>query len=312
MTEAATLQIPVSNSPYGAIAEQTTCLLVRFHKTGLLRKGNIDLVETKADKDQLRLRKAILTSDEYDHLMTIKRDCRRYIKKREFPSPFGEGSHLLAVGLIEEVDTKVSNAIQGYEHWADLFVAKYPELHAEQKERLKDQYTESNYYTDMGKLRSMFYVERRWFDFSPAGTQKVGDVIADREKKNTVDETKALHDKIRAAMRVGLKKLIDKLVERLTPGTDGKRKQFAATTVANVVEWLEIFSKRNICNDKDLALLADKATGILEGVDVATLKANEDIAAQVCIQLSEVDKHLGLLVQECDERALALDDDDDE
>ena len=294
------------------ILAETTCLLVRFHKTGLLRKGDMSLVHTETDKDRLRLRKEIIKSDSYDHMMLIARDCRRYIKARELPSPFGQGSHLIARDLVEEIDAKVSNAIGGYNNWANQFVAEYPTKKEEARASLKDQFLERNYYDSMDSLRSMFWIERHWFDFSPSSSSKVGDVIADREHQRSADETKDLYNKVKAALRVSLKKLTSHLVGRLTPGPDGTRKQFAASTIDKVVEWLQIFSKRNVANDQELAMLANKAQGILEGVSIAELKTDADLAATVATQMGEVDQLLGKLVQDCDSRALALEDDEDE
>ena len=294
------------------ILDQTTCLLVRFRKTGLIRRGDKSLITTQADKDKLRLNKQIMESDSYDTMLLIARDLRRYIKKRELPSPFAQGTHLITVGLVQEINEKINNAKAGIAKWADLFVAEYPAKQEAARESLKDQFNPKNYHSDMSKLRDRFYVESRWFDFSPASSTKVGPSIAEAEKANEENETADLYHKIRAAMRLALKQLIDHLVDRLTPGADGKRKQFAATTVTNCTEWLEIFSKRNVCNDTELALLANKAEGILKGVTVSDLKDSENVAANVALQMNEINTLLTGLVEECDERALALDEDDDE
>ena len=294
------------------IMEATTCLLLRFRKTGATRRGDMGLVQTTADKEALKLSKKIFESDAYDNMLLVGRDLRRYVKKREFTSPFAEGTHLIACGLVQEINTKIQNARTAYGKWADLFVSEYPALCEAAKERLKDQFNPKNYHSDMSKLRDRFYIERRWFDFSPASSTKVGPSIAEAEKANEENETADLYHKIRAAMRLALKQLVDHLVDRLTPGADGKRKQFAATTVTNCTEWLEIFSKRNVCNDTELALLANKADEILKGVSVSDLKDSEEVAANVALKMSEVNKLLTGLVEECDERALALDEDDDE
>ena len=294
------------------ILDSATCLLVRFRKTGLIRRGDKALITTQADKDKLRLNKQIMESDAYDTMLLISRDLRRYIKKRELPSPFAQGTHLITVGLVQEINEKINNAMAGIAKWADLFVSEYPAKREAARESLKDQFSEVNYFTDMNKLRKRFYIERRWFDFSPSSPTKVGPSIAEAEKANEENETADLYHKIRAAMRLALKKLVDHLVDRLTPDADGKRKQFAATTVTNCTEWLEIFAKRNVCNDAELAMLATKAEGILKGVTVSDLKDSENVAANVALQMNEVNKLLTGLVEECDERALALDEDDDE
>jgi len=296
------------------VYDKTTCLLVRFHKTGLIRKGDMSKVETPADKKKMRLGKQILSSDSYDTMLTIARDCRRYIKKRDLPSPFKEGSHMIPVSLVTDIDQKVENARGGFELMADQFVSEYLERVEQAKADLKDQWDARNYYTkkDLSSLRAKFWVEFRWFDFAPASTTKVGDVIANREKQKSVAEVQDMAMQIKGALRTGLRKLISHLVERLTPKPDGSRKQFAPTTVNKVVEFLELFTARNVVGDNELALLANRATEILQGVDPRSLKDNDAAAAVVATQMGEVNTQLDALIQDMPERALQLDEDEDE
>lgn len=293
------------------ILDATTCLLVRFHKTGLMRKGDINKVKTEADKTKLRLAKQILESEAYDNLRLIARDLRRYIKKRELPSPFAQGTHLVPVDLVQEINKKIQEAETAYGVQADLFVEEYPTLRDKAAKDLEDQFDDKNYFDNMIRLRNRFYLERRWFDFSPSSPDKVGPAIATAEAANRANEAADLYNKVKAALRVALRDLIGHLAERLTPGADGKKKQFAPTTITNITEWLDIFSKRNVCKDESLADLAGKAEKILKGVTVDSLKEDADIAATVRAQMDEINTALTGLVEEMDDRALALDDEED-
>lgn len=301
-----------------SVLDLTTCLLLRFHKTGIIRKGNIAKIQTEANKQRLGLNKKILSSTNYDQLLLIARDCRRYSKRRQIPgSPFAEGTHLVPLPLVDDLNDKISNATQAYNRFADLFVEEYPTLLAEARVELKDQFEPSNYFdvsTQSGRavLRSRFWVERRWFDWSPTNESKVSSAIAFQERQRQTNEIQDMALQVKAALRMGLKKLIDHLVERLTPGPGGSRKQFAPTTVTKVVDFLELFSARNVVGDSELALLAKQAEEILSGQTIADIKANEEIAAVVATKMTDVKGLLDKLVQDMPERMINLDDEEDD
>lgn len=300
------------------ILDLTTCLLLRFHKTGLIRKGSITKIQTTADKKRLGLNKKILVSENYDNLMLISRDLRRYCKRREVPgSPFAEGTHLVPLGLVDDINGMIDNAETAFNTWADMFVAEYATLVEEAKTSLDDQFDASNYFdvsTEEGRnaLRAKFWVERRWFDWSPSSDKKVSKAVAYQENKRHTDEIKEMALQVKAALRVGLKKLVDHLVERLTPGPDGSRKKFAPTTITKVVDFLELFSARNVCGDKELALLADEAKEVLAGRTPESIKDDEESSAFVASRMSVVKENLDKLLQEMPNRVLHLDDDDDD
>jgi hypothetical protein len=300
------------------ILELTTCLLLRFHKTGLIRKGNITKIQTAANKDRLGLNKKIMESENYDDMLLIARDLRRYCKKREVPgSPFSEGTHLMPLPLVDDLNDKIDNAEQAYNTWADHFVAEYATLVEEAKVELKDQFDASNYFdvsTEAGKqaLRAKFWVERRWFDWTPASDKKVSKAVAYQENKRHTDEIKDMALQVKAALRVGFHKLIDHLVERLTPGPDGNRKKFAPTTITKIVDFLELFSARNVCGDKELALLADEAKEVLSGRTPESIREDEEAMAFVSSRMSVVKENLDKLVQELPSRVLYLEDESDD
>jgi hypothetical protein len=300
------------------VLQLTTCLLLRFHKTGIIRTGNLAKIQTIANKQRLGLSKKILQSDNYEQLLFIARDMRRYAVKRQVPgSPFSEGTHLVPLPLVDDLNDKITNAEQAYNKWADHFVAEYADLVEEAKIELQDQFLASNYFdvsTEAGRnaLRAKFWVERRWFDWSPSSDKKVSKAIAHQERNRQATEIKDMALQIKAALRVGLKKLVDHLVDRLSPQPNGKRKQFATTTITKIVDFLELFSARNVCGDKELALLADEAKEVLSGQTPESIKGDEGIATVVAERMSTVKENLDKLLRDMPARAIDLGDDEDE
>lgn len=300
------------------VLDLTTCLLLRFHKTGLIRKGNISKIQTIANKKRLGLNKKILTSENYDSMMLIARDIRRYAVKRQVPgSPFSEGTHLIPLPLVDDLNEKITSAEDAYNTWADMFVGEYANLVEEAKEELQDQFDASNYFdvsTTAGRdaLRAKFWVERRWFDWSPSSDKKVSSAVATQERSRQATEIKDMALQVKAALRMGLKKLIDHLVERLTPTPGGARKMFAPTTITKIADFLELFSARNVCGDKELALLADQAREVLDGQTAESIRGDEEVLSVVAGRMSTIKEGLDKLLQDMPERVINLDDDDDD
>lgn len=300
------------------VLDQTTCLLLRFHRCGIVRKGNLSKIQTEANKSRLGLNKKILQSESYDHMMLISRDCRRYTKQRHVPgSPFAEGTHLIPLGLVEDINEKITNAENAFKDFADTFVNEYANLVEEAKAELADQFDSSNYFdvsTPEGRaaLRSKFWVERRWFDWSPSSESKVGKAIAFQESQRQGKEVQDLALQVKAALRVGFKKLIDHLVDRLTPTPNGSRKQFAPTTVTKVVDFLALFSARNVVGDRELAVLADQAKAVLDGQTPESIRSDENVASVMAEKMITIKSELDKLVEEMPERVITLDDEDDD
>jgi hypothetical protein len=167
--------------------------------------------------------------------------------------------------------------------------------------------------TEEGRLalRSKFWVERRWFDWSPSSSKKVSAAIALQEHQRHSNEIKDMTLQVKAALRMGLKNLIDHLVERLTPHATG-RKRFAATTITKVVEFLELFSARNVCGDRELAILADEAKAVLDGQTPDSIRDDEAVQEMVVKRMSDVKTGLDKLLEDMPERLLIVDDEDDE
>jgi hypothetical protein len=140
----------------------------------------------------------------------------------------------------------------------------------------------------------------------------VSKAIAYQEQQRQAEEIKDMGVQIKSALRFGLKNLIDHLVDRLTPHQNGNRKLFAATSVTKVVDFLDLFSARNVCNDTELALLADQAKDILAGQTPDSLRENEDIKAVVAKRMSVVKDQLDKLLHDMPKRAINLDDEDND
>jgi hypothetical protein len=74
------------------------------------------------------------------------------------------------------------------------------------------------------------------------------------------------------------------------------------------VEWLELFSKRNVLGDAELAEMVEQAKGVLEGVDVKDLRNDGKFRADIGQQMVEVKERLDSLLVNAPSRKISFDD----
>jgi hypothetical protein len=98
----------------------------------------------------------------------------------------------------------------------------------------------------------------------------------------------------------------------LTPGADGARKIFRDSAISNLVEFLELFSARNVTGDTDLSALAERARAITATAIPEHLRdkgrQGEDLRTQVARQTAEVKAAVDGLIQSEKRRRFNLDE----
>jgi hypothetical protein len=65
------------------------------------------------------------------------------------------------------------------------------------------------------------------------------------------------------------------MVERLTPGDDGRPKVFRDSLVSNLADFLETFEARNLANNADLAAHVATARQLLSGLTPDRLRTSQ-------------------------------------
>jgi hypothetical protein len=114
-----------------------------------------------------------------------------------------------------------------------------------------------------------------------------------------------------ALLQVELQKLIGHMVERLTPGDDGKPKVFKGATVDNLSEFLSTFDMRNLGDSAELEAAVAKSRALLDGVDAQLIRDEEGVRNAVAVGMAKVKAQLDQMVVERPRRAIDFDDDDD-
>lgn len=290
--------VEITSGPAGeaGLLDKTVVLMLELGRLGTRAKVNTDDVEVDTDKDMLHVSKDILTSLELKAISAHDYAVRAYVKARSLPSYLKGGFYLVPVRSLEDIDAQLVALQAEREGLVDTFLAAYPGCVESAKERLGSLYRSGDY-PAVSKVQATFTWRARYMTFStPSSLKGISKALYEREAEKAQSEMRAAVDDIKLLLRAELKGLVDHMVERLTPDTDGKPKIFRGSLVGNVKQFLDLLDGRNVVEDVDLSALASQARALLDGVDSDTLRKDEALKGAVAVGFEKLKAALDPLV----------------
>jgi hypothetical protein len=165
-----------------------------------------------------------------------------------------------------------------------------PQLRADAQERLGGLFNPADY---PATLIGQFAVD---WDFPsvqpPDYLLELNPQLYEQERARMVARFEEAVGMAEDAFASELSAMVSHLVDRLTPGAEGKIKTFRDSAVNNVHGFFEQFRSLNINSSKQLDELVDKAQQLLKGVRPGQLRNNESLRNQVSAGLSAVQASL--------------------
>jgi hypothetical protein len=98
----------------------------------------------------------------------------------------------------------------------------------------------------------------------------------------------------------------------LEPTADGRKKTFKTATIDKLLEFFELFDRRNVLNDVELKKLVESAKRVLSGGDVLVdaLRSDQGVRDIVRDQMENVTKKLDALITEGPRRVVSFEEED--
>ena len=264
------------------LAEKTVVLGVRTSIVGMQRKVSTDEIEAQADKASLNVQKVLMKSKSLDKLKSIRGLVNREVGRIAVPvSHFRRGTYLLPVQLVELMETRLNKLALDWDRNVGEFMTEYPQVISEARVRL-DGLFDPNDYAAVESLRNNFRFEWNYsVAETPQSLQGISKSLFEREQSRAAQQWQSAEREIRIALREGFSGLVEHFVERLTPDEDGKRKVFRSSFVEGFRDFLDTFNGRNLTDDKSLNELVEKAKKVMEGVNVNSLRKDDNIRDKV-------------------------------
>jgi len=303
--------------------DNTVCLAITFHQTGQhrqVRRGEAEVIALesrqisdsgdKPNQEKFSIGKKIFTSDYYKKAMSIAHKFTVWLHKRAIPCPLKRGTELIPVGMLDEVYAKLDEAQTEYNAEIDALLLEYEQLKQDARQDLKELYREDDY-LEPTQFRRAFWVERKLFDFSPPGKAKLSEAVYQQERDRWQKIFVEAENEVKLALRESMLKLVSHLAEKLQPTPDGKKRILKDSAVDKVVEFLELFDRRNVLDDQELKALVARARQVLKRDDMMgeALRQDDAIRDIVSRRMDEVKAGLDSLIQSGPARVISFEED---
>lgn len=285
--------------------EPTIVLNLMFGRVINTRKISNDNVETEIDTNMLTVSVDLFDAPELRACQNFQAAIKNKIKRYSTPSFFRGGMYKVKVAAMEKVDAMLVAAVPEFEKLVRAFADVVDIRREESKERLKNGYDPSLFPSKEQILR-VYRIDWDWLEFgTPNVIQTVSADIFARERVKAEERFKKATEGVTALLATEAKKLADHLVDRLTPGDDGKPKQIRQAAVDNITKFLETFNLRNLSNSEELESQIKRIDSLIKGVSAEYLRDNEALREHIAESFTDISSKLDSLVVDKPRRFMA-------
>lgn len=276
------------------IWEKSVAVAVTLRRFGTLRKVDGDILTTDADKTLLKVHKNILDCDELTEIIKLDGAIRNHLRRYTLPTIFKEGVYIVPNLLVDKVYSYLTETKLKRDELVCKLIAVLDARVASDQKRLGSQFHKSDY-PAAETLKDAFKFNFNLIHFGvPDSLQSISSDVYAKERAKAVESIKEQAEQIKQITRLAFKQAIDKLAQKMAPAVEGgTRKCLKQATLVNLREFCEEFKLKDVCDDKELAALAEKAKDVLNGVDVKDIKTDDALHANIAATLAEIQTVIG-------------------
>lgn len=292
---------------------QKDCVCMQMHVrmpglTAKADKSKFDFGE--ADHKMFSLTKKIVDSDEFRKVRHCVSEMRAFLRARSLPSPMlRDGSYMIPVAIFETVEQRFEEFEAEYKERVDMFLTAYPALKEEAERRLGAALYDVADYPTVESLRAAFGVERAYIELdAPGRLRSVNQAFFEKARAEWDYRFKKASEEAVGLLRAEMKMLVDRMVDQLGVGSNGRKKSFRKTSVKKFTEFLEHFELRNVNSDDELSTLTSTATRLLSGMDLESIKKDDEYRNSVRDTFNVMKERLDKLVVDKPSRAISFDE----
>ena len=290
------------------------CIFFRLsiRSLGTKRSVSKDQVSVDADKQRLHVHKTILKCKEKQAIDREDRQIKSYLKWRCLSVPEFKSSIFATVPeSVDEVDTRIQEFVQKRQ---EILVPEFLEVYemrmVEDQRSLRSLWNAGDY-PPVAEVKACFSVVHEYREFGvPGRLERVSPLIFRREAERTKELVTEIADQFLAGLTEQMRDVVNKVVESLTPGADGKEKKFRKGSLEKLLEFLQIFKEKNVTNARELEVLADTLRQITAGIDVKALRKSEGAREIVKQGFEKIKSQLDYMIEVAPERLIRFGDDE--
>lgn len=292
------------------VKQDSVLLRLAFHRVGNERKASMQTVQTDADKKRLKMTKKLFQCAEYRAISTFDNQIKQWVNSRAIAAQIGyKGISLLPLALLPEVERHLEEASIERKELVVRFLEVYNEERVEAREKLKEFFRESDY-PDIPEVEDAFGME--WWYVVFEVPKNLPEELQEREREKLQERFNDMENQIQSALRQSFFELTKRLTDSLKPGPNGKKRRFHSSGITNLMDFLELFSARNVTDDVELEELAKQARQVVIDADPDEIRKNPDLRKDLEKSMTEVTQAAVALIGEDQLRKFNFDEEEDE
>jgi hypothetical protein len=306
-------------APEGSsIMDRAVMLSVTFKAWGRSRqlRANQYDVDMAADEKIKRTRAGKKLLEKVPEVMAIAQhysELRKWLAARCLPSSFRAGVYLWPVASIAECMAHIDAQQAALGPLVDALAAVWDSRVSEDIAALGG-VGDARDYPTVEEMRAQFAISYLVFEAAaPGSLARVNLAAYEQAREQAAEMWRSAAEEGVKALAGEVDDLCSHLVERLTPGPDGKPKIMRDSTVVALDEWAALYHQRGaVLQSTELDAAVNRLRGVMRGVDPAVLRGSDTARAHVAAQLAGVREQLGSLVIDKPARKLLLVDVEDD
>jgi hypothetical protein len=290
------------------LMERTVALVVTFSGLGNHRKVSTSQIEVDADKEWINVSKCLIDAKELEAINSFDGEIRRWLDTRALPSLLKKGIYLLPLPFLEEVNARLKEYSEGRARLVEKLAAVYESLIRDARGRLRDLFNPADY-PSVEVMQDSFRLRWQYISFNtPANLEQINKEIYQEEVAKAQVAWNQANETIQQMLRAAMADLTKHMVDKLTPGTDGKKKVFKDSSVNKLQEFLATFDIRNVTDDAELKKLVDQAKALTRNVDPAILRSDEAVRKAVRVGFAKIQKAIEPMIVVQPRRAISFEE----
>ena len=284
--------------------EKTLAILVEFRRLGVRRRVDPQDVETDADRALLHISKDIVECEELNAIGQHDNRTRLILKTYTSPSKMKSGIYITKTSSAAFLYDVLTQRFAEREGLCQQFYDVYQAAADATRARLGSLADELEW-PDLDKVKRAFSARFQYMSFDvPEALKAIRIDIFERERAKATAQWQEALEEAQGVLRARTAEFVDKAVERMTMGDNGKRKCLTEAGLKKMGKFIDLFDDLNVADDTALAGLVGQMRDLVAGVSPELLKSNETVYARVADGFQAIQKELGSLLTDAPTRRI--------
>lgn len=241
----------------------------------------------------------------YREVTAVIAQAKAYWKAMTFPYP-EKGIRLLKRDRVDKFADDMQALVATLELKVESLVDQYEQIREAAREKLGELFNEADY---PAEIDTEFDLGWEFPNLAaPEFLKTMNPTLYEAEKAKLEAQFNEAVKLTELALADELNTLVSGLLDKLTPGDDGKPKTFKDATVKNLNEFFDRFGEMDLGSSDELRELVDQAQQAVNGVDPNSIRKDQALRDSLSGKLKAVGEQLEKSLVAKPKRAIVFED----